>query len=106
MVFIFLVPLAGAGLALINTGLGRSRSAAHSMMASLCVIATAALVYFVFGFSWQGFPGLPAHAITVGGKSWNWIAAQPVFLRGLALDGSPASLAVLVADASALGWPR
>jgi len=31
--FIFLVPLAGAGLSLINAGLGRSRSAAHIMMA-------------------------------------------------------------------------
>ena len=29
--FILLVPLAIAGLALINTGLGRSRSAAHAM---------------------------------------------------------------------------
>ncbi len=94
LVLILLVPLAGAGLALINTGLGRSRSAAHSLMASLCVMATAALVYFVCGFSRQGFPGLPAHAIAVGGKSWNWLAAQPFFLRGLALDGSPASLAV------------
>jgi Amt family ammonium transporter len=94
LVLIFLVPLAGAGIALINTGLGRSRSAAHSLLASLCVMATAALVYFVVGFSWQGFPSLPAHAITVGGKSWNWLAFQPFFLRGLALDGSPASLAI------------
>ena len=92
LILIFLVPLAGAGLALINTGLGRSRSAAHSLLASLCVMATAALVYFVVGFSWQGFPGLPAHALTIGGKSWNWLANQPFFLRGIALDGSPTSL--------------
>src|SRR5208337_956575 len=31
--FIFLTPLAAAGLALINAGLGRSHSAAHIMMA-------------------------------------------------------------------------
>ena len=91
--FIFLVPLAGAGLSMINTGLGRSRSAAHSMMASLCVIAVGAGVYFVCGFAWQGFVGRPGHVFTVAGKAWNWIAAEPFFLRGLELDGSPASLA-------------
>jgi len=94
--FILLVPFAGAGLALINTGLGRSRSAAHSMLASLCVMAVAATVYIVLGFSWQGFIGRPAHVLTVGGKGWNWIAAEPFFARGLALDGSPASLAAFL----------
>lgn len=94
VVLIFLVPCAAAGLSLINAGLGRSRSAAHAMMASLCALAIAALVYFVCGFAWQGFPGQPAHFLMAGGKSWDWIAAQPFFLRGLKLDGSPASLAV------------
>jgi Amt family ammonium transporter len=93
---IMLVPFAAAGLAFINTGLGRSRSAAHSMMASLTVIAIAALVYFACGFSWQGFPGLPSHVVTGGAKSWDWIAALPFFLRKLELNGSPASLAVLL----------
>jgi len=93
ILFILLVPFAGAGLSLINTGMGRSRSAAHSMMASLCVIAVAAVVYVVCGFAWQGFMGRPGHVITLAGKEWNWIAAEPLFLRGLALDGSPASLA-------------
>jgi Amt family ammonium transporter len=90
---ILLVPFAWAGLALVNTGLGRSRSAAHSMITSLCVIAVAALVYVVCGFAWQGFIGRPAHVFSVAGKEWNWIAAEPLFLRGLPLDGSPASLA-------------
>jgi Amt family ammonium transporter len=93
VVFILLVPFAAAGLSLINTGLGRSRSAAHSMMASLCMIGVAAIAYFVCGFAWQGFPGRPAHVITVAGKSWDWIAAEPFFLRGFKLDGSPVSLA-------------
>jgi Amt family ammonium transporter len=91
---ILLVPFAGAGLSLINTGLGRSRSAAHSMLASLCVIAVAALVYLVCGFAWQGFIGRPGHVLNLAGKTWNWIAAEPLFLRGLKLDGSPASLAL------------
>ncbi len=88
-----LVPLAAAGLALINAGLGRSRSAAHSIMAALCVIAVAAIVYFICGFAWQGFIGRSAHIMMVGGKPWNWIAAEPFFFRGLQLDGSAASLA-------------
>ena len=89
---VLLVPFALAGLSLINAGLGRSRSAAHSMLASLCVLAVAALVYFACGFAWQGFSGRPAHLLTVAGRQWNWIAAQPFFFRGLELDGSPASL--------------
>lgn len=101
LLFTLLVPLAGAGLALINVGLGRSRSAAHAMLASLSVIAVAALVYFVCGFAWQGYPGRPAHLLAVAGKTWNWLAAEPFFLRGLALDGSPASLAVWLGMLSA-----
>src|SRR5260370_32706123 len=88
-----LVPLAAGGLALINAGLGRSRRAAHSIMAALCVIAVAAIVYFICGFAWQGFIGRPAHIMMVGGKPWNWIVAEPFFFRGLQLDGSAASLA-------------
>ncbi len=94
---ILLVPLAGAGLALINTGLGRSRSAAHSMMSSLCVLAVAAAAYFICGFSWQGFPGRAAYAIEAGGKMWNWIGADPLFLRGIDFSGSSASLGASLA---------
>jgi len=90
-----LIPAAGAGLALMNTGLGRTRSAAHLMMCSLCVVSISALVYVICGFAWQGFPGGPAHALTLGGKGWNWIAAQPFFLRRVDMDGSSASLAAL-----------
>src|ERR1700726_749394 len=94
--FIFLVPLAGAGISLINTGLGRSRNAGHMMMAAVSAFAVAAIVYFICGFAWQGFIGIPGHSLIVSGKSWNWIAAQPFFFRGLAFDGSPASLAALL----------
>jgi Amt family ammonium transporter len=95
VILIFLIPCAGAGIALINTGLARSRSAAHLMMSSLCVFSVAALVYFIWGFAWQGFIGGPTHVLMVGGKGWDWIAAEPFFLRGVALDGSPGSLAAL-----------
>ena len=90
---VFLAPLAAAGLALTNAGLGRSRSAAHAMMGSLCVVAVAMVAYFVCGWSWQGFPGLPSHTVALGGKPWSWIGAEPFFFRGLALDGSRRALA-------------
>jgi Amt family ammonium transporter len=93
---IFLVPCAAAGLALINTGLGRSRSAAHSMMASLCVIAIAALAYFVCGFAWQGIAGAASHVASVSGKPWSWLGAGPFLFRHLQLDGSPPSLGALL----------
>ena len=83
-----LVPLAPAGLALINTGLGRSRSAAHAMLASLGMMAAAALAYSVCGFAFQGFGELPAHAVTIGGKTWNWLGGGKFFLRGMNWDDS------------------
>ena len=93
---ILLVPLAGVGLALINAGLGRSRNAAHMMLAALCAIAIAAGVYFVCGFGFQGFPGGAGYAVVVGGKPWNWLGTEPWFLRGLKLNGSSGGLAALL----------
>src|SRR5260370_4554284 len=92
-VLILQIPRAAGGLALIHTGLGRSRSAAHAMMGSVCVVGVAVLSYFACGWSSQCFAGGPAHAVTVAGKTWNWIGAGPFFLRGLRQDGSRAALA-------------
>jgi len=96
ILFILLLPLAIAGIALINTGLSRSRSAAHSMMATLCIVGVAAAAYFVTGFAWQGYPGLASHTLNISGKEWSWLGAGHFFLRGIPLDGSPASLAALL----------
>jgi len=92
--FILAVPFAGAGLSFINTGLGRSRSAAQMMMCSLGVAAVAALTYFAVGFAWQGYLDSQGYFFLVGGRPWNWIAAERFFLRGVPLNGSSASLAV------------
>ena len=54
---ILLVPFTGASLALINVGLGRSRSAGHQMLSSLLVVSVAAFAYLFCGFAWQGFTG-------------------------------------------------
>lgn len=92
LLFILLVPFAGAGLAIINSGLGRSRNAAHMMLSSLCVFALAAVVFFVIGFAFAGYPGGLAYEFIIRARPWNWIAAGHFFLRGVPLDGSPASL--------------
>ena len=96
IVCILLVPLAWGGISLINTGLGRSRSAAHAMLTSVSVISVAILGYFVCGFAWQGFAGGPSYAFVVGGRNWDWIAAVPFFLRGIRTDGSAPLLIALL----------
>lgn len=93
---ILLVPFAIAGLSLINTGLGRSRSASHMMLSSLCLVSVAALIYFVFGFAWQGYSGGPGYQFFISGRPWNWIGAGAFFFRRIDLDGSAASLAALL----------
>jgi len=93
---ILLVPLAVAGLALLNTGFVRSRSAAHAMLSTLCAVAVAAGAYFACGFAIGGYAGGSMHAISIAGKEWNWLAGEKLFFRGLALDVSPASLAALL----------
>lgn len=87
LVFLLAAPLACAGLALINTGLGRSRNAAHSMMSALCAIAVACCVFFICGRSWQGSAGEQAHSILLRGKPWDWLGAAPAFFAGLFPDG-------------------
>ena len=93
IVLILLAPFSVAGLSLINTGLGRSRSAAHCLLTSLCIFAVAVAVYTICGFAWQGYIGAPAHVIAVAGQPWNWLARSPFFLRAIQFDGAPISLA-------------
>ena len=101
IVSILLVPLAGAGLALINAGLSRSRNAAHMMLASLSVIAIAAGVYFVCGFGFEGYSGHAGYTAVVAGKQWDWIAAEPWFFRGLKMNSVSAGLAAWLGMLSA-----
>ncbi|SRR6266496_2094444 len=89
VVFILLVPFAIAGLALINTGLGRSRSAAHAMTCSLCVMGLAVLIYFVWGFAVQHYP---AHAEYSGWPTSDVRLGNPgLFLRNVETWGGGAS---------------
>lgn len=75
---LLLAPLAIAGVALLNTGLGRSRSAAQSLLGCVTLMAVAAIAFAVVGASFAGQPG---HAVSIAGKSWAWIGAAPLLLR-------------------------
>ncbi len=96
ILFLMLAPLSGCGLALINAGLGRSRNAAHSMMAALCIVAVAACAWFVCGWAFEGYPGGLTYSFQAAGRPWYWLGAEPWFFRGfiasLASGGSPAFL--------------
>jgi Amt family ammonium transporter len=85
-----------AGIALINTGFGRARSAAQSMLSSLAVMAIAAILYCLFGYAWEGFDGGPDRLFLAGGKPWDWIASAPLWMRGLSFNASPVTLAMLL----------
>ncbi len=82
LVCVLLTPLAAAGLALIHQGLGRSRSAAHTMLASLCAMGVAALVFVAAGVAWTGTRGGAAHVFSWGGLRVDWLGAEPVFAAG------------------------
>ena len=95
LVAIMLIPLAAAGLALIQQGLGRSRSAAHAMLATLCAIAIAAIVFVLIGFSVAGFQGGPAHSLALGTLRFDWLGAASLGATGLRFDNSMDILAAL-----------
>jgi Amt family ammonium transporter len=82
LVLTLLIPFALVGLALINTGLTRSRSAAHSMLSGLCAAAMAVLAFVVLGSALVGAPGQPAHWLQIGGKAWGWMGNGQLFSRG------------------------
>jgi Amt family ammonium transporter len=93
LALLLLAPLAIAGVALINTGLGRSRSAAQALLGNLAMVAVAAIVFAVVGAAFAGdMSGDAGHTFFVAGKPWNWLGAAPFLLGGL---GSAAPLSQL-----------
>ncbi len=85
---LLVAPLAIAGVALINAGLGRSRSAAQAMLGSLGLISVAILVFALVGSAFaNGFSGT-GHVFHLGGKVWNWAGTGPLALSGF--DAMPA----------------
>jgi Amt family ammonium transporter len=86
---LLLSPLAAAGLALIHQGLGRSRSAAHAMLATLCAVAISAIVIVLLGASWAGSELGPAHIFHLAGVEWNWLGNLPTFITSMATSTHP-----------------
>jgi ammonium transporter, Amt family len=84
---ILLMPFAAAGQGLIQAGLGRSRSAAHALLTTVCALAVTSIVFVLLGFSWSGFAGGAAHAFTLHGARWDWMGAEPLLARGVHFDG-------------------
>lgn len=94
LMLLLLAPLAIAGVALVNSGLGRSRSAAQSMLGSLVVIATAVIAFALVGTMIAA--GTPTdHVFHIGGKPWNWCGAGALFLSGLNGAAARTQLALL-----------
>jgi Amt family ammonium transporter len=89
---LLLAPLAISGVALLNTGLGRSRSAAQFLLGCVTIIAVAAIAFAVVGVA---FAGGPSHTFSIAGKSWNWLGAGPMMLRDFNAAQPQAQLAVL-----------
>jgi Amt family ammonium transporter len=101
--------MAIAGVALINTGLGRSRSAAQSLLGSVVLVAVAAVVFALIGAALTGTAGAADHVFHLAGKPWSWLGAGPLFLRGLGAALVQSQLALLfeflaVALAALIPW--
>jgi Amt family ammonium transporter len=75
---LFVAPLAIAGVALINTGLGRSRSAAQSLLGCLTLIAVATIGFALVGVS---LASGPSYAFWIGGKAWNFMGSAALLMR-------------------------
>jgi Amt family ammonium transporter len=110
LVLLLLAPLAIAGVALINAGLGRSRSAAQALLGNLAIVAVTAIVFAVVGSAFAGsLPGGAGHTFHLADKQWNWLGAGPLLLGGLSAAPAQSQLALLfeflaVAMAALLPW--
>ncbi|HEX8712608.1 MAG TPA: hypothetical protein VF730_12100 [Terracidiphilus sp.] len=113
LVLLLLSPLALAGVALINTGLGRSRSAAQALLGALSIVAVTAIVFALIG---AGFAGTLAGASSstslyflADGKFWDALGLGPFLLRDFSTAPLQNQLALLfeipaVAMAALIPW--
>jgi Amt family ammonium transporter len=109
LALLLLAPLSIAGVALINTGLGRCRSAAQSLLGSLAILAVSAIVFLVIGATFAGSPGGAGHVAQFAGKPWNWLGEGSFLLGGLGSAPAQSQLALLfeflaVAMAAIIPW--
>jgi Amt family ammonium transporter len=103
---LLIAPLALAGIALVNTGLGRSRSAAQSLLGCIAIVSTSAIGFAVVG---AAIAGASSHALWLAGKPWNLIGTAPLLLRNFTAAPLESQLGVLfeflaVALAAIIPW--
>jgi Amt family ammonium transporter len=109
LLLLVLAPLAIAGVALINVGLGRSRSAAQALLGNMVIIATALIGFALVGATFAGNFGGAGHIAHIAGKSWNWLGEGPFLLIGIGNAPTESQLAILfeflaVAMAAIIPW--
>jgi len=109
LALLLLAPLAIAGMALVNTGLARSRSAAQALLGYLALWAVTAIGFALVGASFAGT--LKTHEIVLhaGGKTWSVLGLDPWLLHGLGSAAPQMQLALLfefmaVAMAAMVPW--
>ncbi len=95
LALLLLAPMAIAGVTLVNTGLGRSRSAAQAMLGNLALVAVAAIVFTFIGGFFAGLPGSKEAIFSIAGKPWNVLGLGPFLLHGLGGAAPQSQLAVL-----------
>jgi hypothetical protein len=84
---LLMAPLAIAGVALINTGLGRSRSAAQALLGNLAIVAVTAIVFALVGATFTGDLPAPGHIFTWPASPGTGSAPAPGLLSGLGSAG-------------------
>jgi Amt family ammonium transporter len=106
LALLLVAPLAIVGVALINTGLGRCRSAAQALLGNLAIVAVSAIVFALVGATFVGGAG---HVLQLAGKPWNLLGTAPYLLGWLASALPHSQLALLfeflaVALAAQIPW--
>jgi len=95
LALLLLAPLALAGLALLNAGFGRSRSAAQALLGDLSIVSVAVIVFAAVGAAIAGNSSAAGHTFYLGGTSWNWIGSGPLFLKSFHIAPVQAQLETL-----------
>lgn len=109
LALLLVAPLAIAGVALVNAGLARSRSAAQALLGNLALWAVTAIAFALVGATFAGTLGISEAAIHAAGKTWGVLGLGPILLRGLGSAAPQAQLALLfefmaVAMAAMIPW--
>jgi Amt family ammonium transporter len=109
LALLLLAPLSIAGVAFVNTGLGRSRSAAQALLGNLAILAVSAIGFAIVGASLAAAVSGTGMGFVAAGKSWAWIGVGPLLLGGFRSAALPMQLQTIfeflaVAMAAIIPW--